>query len=367
MVTLFKTYCRGDLRHRLGKLCRRHPRRRVWCRRAEMALAMRQDFCRGLARGFRCCSTPRSNCRSRTARGLAGTRSFRPAADHGRAARSARATDRGPISSGVAAVHRFAGSAAPDAAPRIPRDVGSTVGPYRLTGRLGRGGMSSVWIAERVDGTAQAPRRPQTTARELGDARGWRGAWRASATCSPRSNIPASRGSTTPAWAAMGRPYLALELVDGVPIDEYCAGRTMPTSLTRVRLVLQTARAVAYAHSRSIVHRDLKPSNILVDAAGQVRLLDFGIGKLLEDDTPAAGQRHPVRRAACSRPTTRRPNRCAAKPSRASPDVFSLGVVLYQLLCGKLPFTARAALSRSSRRRAARTARHCAATSTPSS
>src|SRR5678815_3166567 len=78
-----------------------------------------------------------------------------------------------------------------------------------------------------------------------------------------------------------GRPYLALELVDGKPIDVYCAGRGADVR-SRVSIALQAARAVAYAHSRLVGHRDLKPTNILVDRDGRVRLLDFGISKLLE-------------------------------------------------------------------------------------
>ena len=209
--------------------------------------------------------------------------------------------------------------------PDLPRDdaasetadVGSTVGPYRLTGRLGRGGMSSVWIAERIDGMLKrrvAIKLPHVSwampeaARRMARERDLLASLE-------HPNIArlydAGVGSD-------GRPYLALELVDGLPIDEYCAGRDADIA-TRVDLVLQTARAVAYAHSRSIVHRDLKPSNILVDAAGQVRLLDFGIGKLLEcrrADAPATKRNSA---AACSRPTTRRPSRCAAKPSRPAP------------------------------------------------
>ena len=158
--------------------------------------------------------------------------------------------------------------------PDLPRDdsatdtadIGNAVGPYRLTGRLGRGGMSSVWIAERIDGLLKrrvAIKLPHVSwampeaARRMARERDLLASLE-------HPNIArlydAGVGSD-------GRPYLALELVDGVPIDEYCAARNADNA-ARVRLVLQTAWAVDYAHSRSIVHRDLKPSNILVDAAG---------------------------------------------------------------------------------------------------
>jgi len=232
---------------------------------------------------------------------------------------------------------QFTGS--PDLARHDPApetaDIGNEVGPYRLTGRLGRGGMSSVWIAERIDGLLKrrvAVKLPHVSwampeaARRMARERDLLSSLE-------HSNIArlydAGVGSD-------GRPYLALELVDGVPIDEYCAGRNADNA-ARVRLVLQTAWAVEYAHSRSIVHRDLKPSNILVDATGQVRLLDFGIGKLLESDAPAPGNETQFSGRLFT-PDYASPEQIRGEAVTASTDVFSLGVVLYQLLCSQLPF-----------------------------
>ena len=89
-----------------------------------------------------------------------------------------------------------------------------------------------------------------------------------------------------------GRPYLALEYVEGRPIDEYCREQHLSVA-SRLGLFLQVARAVAYAHGKLIVHRDLKPANILVTADGQVRLLDFGIAKLLLEGEHAANASSP--------------------------------------------------------------------------
>jgi tetratricopeptide (TPR) repeat protein len=237
---------------------------------------------------------------------------------------------------------QFTGSPDLPREPGVPEtlDVGSTVGPYRLTARLGRGGMSTVWVAERIDGMLKRrmaiklpnvswaiPEAAQRMARE-----------RDLLSSLEHPNIArlydAGAGED-------GRPYLALELVDGRPIDVYCADARIGIA-TRVALVMQTARAVAYAHARSIVHRDLKPSNILVDAAGQVHLLDFGIGKLLEPEAPAAAADTQFGGRIFT-PDYASPEQLRGDPATASTDVFSLGVVLYQLLCGKLPFPTRRA------------------------
>ena len=109
-----------------------------------------------------------------------------------------------------------------------------------------------------------------------------------------------------------GRPYLAMEYVDGEPIDAYARNHALSVP-ARLRLFLQVAGAVAHAHARLVVHRDLKPTNILVTPAGEVRLLDFGVAKLLEGDTTRDTKLTQLS-AARSRPTMRRPSRSAASP-----------------------------------------------------
>jgi serine/threonine-protein kinase len=223
-------------------------------------------------------------------------------------------------------------------APGEPEDTataGGQVGPYRLITPLGRGGMSSVWVAERTDGLIKrrvALKLPHVS---------WALPDLAERMARERDILaslehPGIARLYDAGVAEDGRPYLALELVDGKPIDEYCALRDAGLH-ARVAIVLQTARAVAYAHSRMVVHRDLKPSNILVDQAGQVHLLDFGISKLLEQD-PASDRQATQFGARAYTPDYASPEQIRGEPVTASTDVYSLGVVLYQLLTGSLPY-----------------------------
>ncbi|MEO8835616.1 MAG: serine/threonine-protein kinase, partial [Caldimonas sp.] len=158
---------------------------------------------------------------------------------------------------------------------------GMRVGPYRLLRELGHGGMGVVWLAERDDGTLQ--RSVALKLPTLGGSRGLHERMRR------ERDILASLAHANIARIHdagvddHGRPYLALEYIEGEPIDRYVQGRALPTT-ARLRLLLQVAHAVAHAHGRLIVHRDLKPANILVTAEGEVRLLDFGIARLLEGE-----------------------------------------------------------------------------------
>jgi serine/threonine protein kinase/Tfp pilus assembly protein PilF len=217
---------------------------------------------------------------------------------------------------------------------------GAQVGPYRLTAKLGRGGMSSVWVAERTDGLLK-----RRIALKLPHV-GWALPDLAERMARERDILaslehPNIARLYDAGVAADGRPYLALELVDGKPIDAYCAERHA-VIVTRVTVALQTARAVAYAHSRLVVHRDLKPSNILVDAAGQVHLLDFGIGKLLEQDPAVTAQATQFGNPAFT-PDYASPEQLRGEPVTALTDVYSFGVVLYELLSGTRPFPPRSA------------------------
>ena len=212
--------------------------------------------------------------------------------------------------------------------------AGQLIGPYRLIHELGSGGMGMVWLAERIDGSLK--RRVALKLPRLGWTRGL------AARMSRERDILASLDHPNIARIydagldAQGRPYLALEYVEGQAIDLYCQ-RLALTIPQRLQLILQVAHAVAHAHARLVVHRDLKPANILVTAAGEVRLLDFGIAKLMEGEltrdtqlTQQAGR--PLTLAYAS------PEQIRGEPIGTASDVYSLGVVAYELLAGDKPY-----------------------------
>jgi serine/threonine-protein kinase len=133
-----------------------------------------------------------------------------------------------------------------------------------------------------------------------------------------------------------GQPFLALEYVAGEPIDVYCETHGLPLR-KRLQLFLQVADAVAHAHTKLIVHRDLKPSNILVTGAGQVRLLDFGIAKLLEESAPTGANLTELSGQALT-PNYAAPEQILGEPLTVAADVYSLGVILYELLTSTRPY-----------------------------
>ena len=218
---------------------------------------------------------------------------------------------------------------------------GSQVGPYSLLERLGTGGMGTVWLAERVDKLLDrkvALKLPHT---------GWAMPDFAARLRHERQLLaslehPRIARLYDAGIGADGRPWLALEVVRGEPINAYCNQNNL-TIRDRLKLVLQVAQAVAYAHSRLIVHRDLKPSNILVDTRGDIHLLDFGIGKLLDPAQPDEGATRFGSRAFT--PDYGSPEQLRGDPVTTATDVYSLGVVLYELLTGQRPHRRTAEIS----------------------
>lgn len=212
---------------------------------------------------------------------------------------------------------------------------GDRIGPYRLIEPLGSGGMSTVWRAERRDSSLV-----REVALKL-PREGW-GSGLARRMAQER-NILASLEH--PLIARLydagqtddGRPWFAMELVDGVPIDEHCRRAALDLR-ARLTLYLQVLDAVACAHARLVVHRDLKPGNILVDTEGRVRLLDFGVAKLLDDGVQDAEQ---LLTRQHGRPITlpyASPEQLTHGPITVASDIYSLGVVLFELLTGKKPY-----------------------------
>lgn len=222
-------------------------------------------------------------------------------------------------------------------APRFDGDdtAGDTVGPYRLIRELGVGGMGLVWLAERTDGGLKRP-----VALKLPRLSGSRGL---AERMSRERDILASLDHPNIARLydagvdEHGRPYLALEHVEGEAIDLHCTRHALPVP-ARLRLVLQVARAVAHAHARLVVHRDLKPANILVTPDGEVRLLDFGIAKLMESELTQETQLTQQGGRALT-PDYASPEQIRGEPLGTASDVYSLGVVAYRLLTGTSPYS----------------------------
>jgi serine/threonine protein kinase len=207
------------------------------------------------------------------------------------------------------------------------REPGSC-GPYRLVQPLGSGGMGTVYLAERSDGEIQ-----QRVAVKLLRADSHRPAFRShflrERQLLASLNHPSIVHVIDAGHTDDGRPYLVMEYVDGFPIDVY--GATIPWR-DRLSLFLRVCDGVAHAHRHLIIHRDLKPSNILVDSAGQPKLLDFGIAKLL-DETGDATQT--IERLLT--PNYASPEQLSGTVQTTATDVYSLGAVLYKLLTSRLP------------------------------
>ena len=216
----------------------------------------------------------------------------------------------------------------------LPLDQpGDEVGPYRLVRELGSGGMATVWLAERADGVLQ--RQVALKLPRLGWAAGLAQRMARERDILGALQHPRIARLYDAGVTASGRPWMAMECVLGQPVDAYCREHRLDVP-QRLRLFLQIADAVAHAHARLIVHRDLKPSNILVTPEGDVRLLDFGVAKLLEDDAAAPNLTQLMGRAVT--PDYASPEQVACRPVTVATDVYSLGVVLYELLTGHRPY-----------------------------
>jgi eukaryotic-like serine/threonine-protein kinase len=216
---------------------------------------------------------------------------------------------------------------------RLPPDVaGQQVGPYRLLRLIGHGGMANVWLAERTDGVPRrqvALKLPHFFATsKTGNSRMARERDILAALEHPHIARLYEAG-----FADQGRPYLAMEFVHGQALDEHV--RVRNSDLTeRLHLMLQVMRAVEHAHAKQVLHSDLKPRNILVDGAGQVRLLDFGVADWLHG--AQAARRTHIGHRACT-PAYASPEQVRGEPLGVASDVYALGVVLYELIFGQLP------------------------------
>jgi eukaryotic-like serine/threonine-protein kinase len=204
-------------------------------------------------------------------------------------------------------------------------------GSYRLVRLLGQGGMSAVYLGERVDGRFHKQVAVKIMASYLGGEDFLR-RWSAEAqflASLTHPNIPTLLDSGI---SASGHPYMVVEYVEGESIDRYCDYRRLGID-ARLRLFLQVCQAVEYAHRALVLHRDLKPSNILVTTGGVAKLLDFGTAARM-----AEGPRVTVTRAQMLTPRYASPEQLRGERPGVPGDVFSLGVILYELLTGAWPF-----------------------------
>jgi len=227
-----------------------------------------------------------------------------------------------------------------DHPPVPPRDelglAGRTIGAYTLLSSIGQGGMGTVWLAERSDGRFQRRAAVKFVSLGLAD-HGGEERFKREGSILGRLAHPHIAELLDAGVSQEGQPYLVLEHVEGEHIDEYCDRHRLDVE-ARIRLFLDVLAAVAHAHANLIVHRDLKPSNVLVRNDGQVKLLDFGIAKLLEDEGQAGAATLLTKQGGGAlTPAYAAPEQVSGGAVTTATDVYALGVLLYVLLTGQHP------------------------------
>jgi serine/threonine protein kinase len=217
-----------------------------------------------------------------------------------------------------------------------PGLAGQTIGPYTLISQIGQGGMGTVWLAQRSDGRFE--RRVAVKFVNLALAgKGGEERFKREGSILGRLAHEHIAELVDAGVSPAGQAYLVLEYVQGDPIDQYCNQHKLDLD-ARIRLFLDVLAAVVHAHANLIVHRDIKPSNVLVTIGGEVKLLDFGIAKLLEGEgqTGAATQLTHEAGSALT-PQYAAPEQLTGRPVTTATDVYALGVLLYVLLSGRHP------------------------------
>ena len=220
--------------------------------------------------------------------------------------------------------------------PPSPPFAGVTIGAYTLVSPIGHGGMGTVWLATRSDGRFEG----QAAVKLLNTALVGRAAeerFKREGTILARLAHPHIGRLIDAGVTSAGQPYLVLEHIAGRHIDRYCNEERLGIE-PRIRLLLDVLSAVAHAHAHLVVHRDLKPSNVLVTADGQVKLLDFGIAKMLESNDPANDPSAlTMEGGLLLTPKHAAPEQVTGGRITTATDVYALGVLLYELLSGAHP------------------------------
>ena len=221
--------------------------------------------------------------------------------------------------------------------------TGRRLGPYRIVGELGRGGMGTVYLAERDDGLFEQQVAVKVVHSNL-DADNTEGRFARERSILAALKHPHIARLYDGGMTDDGRPYLVMEYIDGRPLTAYCDAHRLSIR-QRLELFRAVCAAVQYAHQNLVVHRDLKPSNILVtegsDGAPTVKLLDFGIAKLLAADDDAPEESLTRTAHTVMTPEYAAPEQVRRRPVTTATDVYSLGVILYELLSGHRPYRLR--------------------------
>ena len=212
--------------------------------------------------------------------------------------------------------------------------AGQTVGAYTLISPLGQGGMGTVWLAERSDGRFE--RRVAIKFLNFAMAEAGAERFKREGRILARLVHPHIAQMIDAGVTATGHAYLVLEYCEGERVDEYCDRHKLDVN-ARVRLFLDILEAAAHAHTNLIVHRDIKPSNVIVTANGDVKLLDFGIAKLLAEDGGPATTQLTLESGAGLTPLFAAPEQITGDSITTMADVYALGVLLYLLLTGQHP------------------------------
>jgi len=227
-------------------------------------------------------------------------------------------------------------AASPAAQWRAEAPPPETIGPYRVVKEIGRGGMGVVYLGERADGQYRKQVAIKLITAAHPDAQTGRRFERERQILAQLEHPGIARlldGGAT----AGGQPYFIMEYVDGLPLLEFCRRGSLGVN-ERLLLFLQVADAVGYAHRRLIVHRDLKPGNILVTPDLQAKLLDFGLGQMIGGNAP--GDEITQAGPAPMTPAYASPEQIRGEAYTVAGDVYSLGVILFELLAGRRPYRA---------------------------
>jgi serine/threonine-protein kinase len=213
---------------------------------------------------------------------------------------------------------------------------GKRIGPYKIIREIGRGGMGAVYLAERDDDQYQRQVAIKVIKRGMDTdfiVQRFRNERQILANLEHSNIARLLEGGAT----ADGLPYFVMEYIEGQPIDKYCQSKQL-TTRERLELFRQVCAAVHYAHQNLVIHRDLKPGNILITTDGALKLLDFGIAKLLNSESSSQTIDQTATVLRMMTPDYASPEQVKGETITTASDVYSLGVLLYELLCGQRPY-----------------------------